>query len=186
MRDALRDSDPLAHVRRAWDATAGSGLDWTQRAMAVDMETYLADDLVAKVDWTSMANGLEVRSPLLDHRLLELAATLPLVPDKGLLKAAAEPWLPPGILDREKQGFAVPIGRWLRDELRTLPEDVLLDPAARRRDLFDETQVRRMIDEHRAGADRSEPLWAMIALELWFLTCVDTPTAQAHELPVLA
>jgi asparagine synthase (glutamine-hydrolysing) len=184
MRERVAGGDPLAHVRRAWDAHPG--LPWRQRAMAVDMDTYLADDLVAKVDWTSMASGLEVRSPLLDHELLQLAATLPLGDDKALLKDAVAPWLPAGVLTREKQGFAVPIGRWLREELRSLPEDVLLDPVARRRDLFDEREVRRMIAEHRGGADRSEALWAMVSLELWFLTCVDTPTAQAHELPVLA
>jgi asparagine synthase (glutamine-hydrolysing) len=184
LREALADGDPLGHVRRAWDAHAG--LPWAQRAMAVDVDTYLADDLVAKVDMTSMAHGLEVRAPLLDHELLELAARLPARPGKGLLKAAVAPWLPAAVLDRPKQGFAVPIARWLREELRDVPEDVLLDPAALDRGLFVEPEVRRLVDEHRAGADRSLALWAMISLELWYRTCVDAPAGRRSARPVAA
>ena len=178
--------DPLAHVAGAWDARAGAGD--VDRLMGVDLDTYLADDLLAKVDVTSMAQSLEVRSPLLDHELMELAAGLP--PElkrrgaegKIALRAAARPWLPDAILDRPKQGFGVPLGRWLRDELRSLPEDVLLDPATTARGLFDPAGMRRMIEEHRAGAPREQRLWALISLELWLRTCVDRVTTHPSQL----
>ena len=95
------------------------------------------------------------------------------------------PWLPDGLLDRPKQGFAVPLERWLREELRDLPEQVLLDPRATERGLFRPGAVRALIEEHRDGTDRSAQLWALINLELWFRTCVDRVTATAAELPAL-
>jgi asparagine synthase (glutamine-hydrolysing) len=138
-----------------------------------------------------MAHSLEVRSPLLDQEVVALAARLPAALKAGrgegklALRAAARPWLPDGILDRPKQGFAVPIGRWLREDLSRLPEDVLLDPRTTERGLFDTAGVQRLIDEHRAGRPREQRLWALISLELWFRTCVDAVVAHPSELPVL-
>ncbi|HSE65840.1 MAG TPA: asparagine synthase C-terminal domain-containing protein, partial [Gemmatimonadales bacterium] len=157
----------------------------------VDLDTYLCDDLLAKVDVTSMANSLEVRSPLLDHRLMELAATMPVrrklrgTEGKVLLRDAVRGWLPDGILDRPKQGFAVPLEGWLRKEMRTLPGEVLLDPAATARGIFRPDAVRDLIGEHHEGLDRSDQLWAMINLELWFRTCVDRVVESPAELPAL-
>jgi asparagine synthase (glutamine-hydrolysing) len=186
---AAAGHDPLAHVAAAWDARAGLGdID---RLMAVDLDTYLADDLLAKVDVTSMAQSIEVRSPLLDHELMELAASLPPslkrrgADAKVALRAAARPWLPDSILDRPKQGFGVPLGRWLRGELRSLPEDVLLDPAAVERGILDPGGVRRLVDEHRQGRPREQQLWALISLELWFRTCVDRAAAHPSQLSSL-
>ncbi|MGE5281284.1 MAG: asparagine synthase (glutamine-hydrolyzing) [Chloroflexota bacterium] len=189
-RAGLAEADPLRHVEAAWDERAG--LAAADRLMAVDLDTYLADDLLAKVDVTSMANSLEVRSPLLDHRLMELAATMPVrrklrgSEGKVLLREAVREWLPDGILDRPKQGFAVPLEDWLRGEMRTLPEDVLLDPVATARGIFRPEAVRDTIGEHREGRDRSDQLWAMVNLELWFRTCVDRVVVTPDELPVLA
>lgn len=189
-RAAVGDADPLAHVVGAWDRRAG--LPAADRLMAVDLDTYLADDLLAKVDVTSMANSLEVRSPLLDHRLMELAATMPTrlklrgTEGKIALREAARDWLPDGILDRPKQGFAVPLENWLRGEMRSLPEELLLDPAATGRGIFRPGAVQAMIAEHRDGLDRADQLWAMINLELWFRTCVDRVAAAPSELPTLA
>lgn len=182
--------DPLAHVCAAWEERAG--LKAVDRLMAVDLVTYLSDDLLAKVDVTTMANSLEVRSPLLDHELMELAATMPTAlklkgtEGKVVLRDAVRDWLPEGILDRPKQGFAVPLEGWLRDELRTLPEDVLLDPVASERGIFAPAEVERLIAEHHAGRDRADQLWAMVNLELWFQTCVDRTIATPAELPALA
>jgi asparagine synthase (glutamine-hydrolysing) len=189
LRATQADSDPLEHMERAW-ATAQWD-DWFDRAMAVDLDTYLPDDLLAKVDLCSMANSLEVRSPLLDHELMEFAATLPRAlkvrggTGKVLLREAVRPWLPEEILDRRKHGFAVPIGDWLRDELRSMPAEVLLDPRSRGRGVFEPAEVRRVIDEHRQGLDRSQQLWAMLNLELWFRTCVDPPRVRPAERPSL-
>lgn len=185
----LGDADPLAHVVAAW--SANEDLDPVDRLMAVDLDTYLADDLMAKVDVTTMANSLELRSPLLDHELLELGAALPTQyklrgrEGKLILREAVRDWLPATILDRPKQGFAVPLADWLRGELRELPGDVLLDPATTARGVFRPAEVERLIDEHHGGADRAEPLWAMINLEFWYRTCVDTSPEAADHLPVL-
>jgi asparagine synthase (glutamine-hydrolysing) len=190
LRDAPERSDPLGHIERAW-AQVPSG-DWIDRTMAVDLDTYLPDDLLVKVDLSSMANSLEVRSPLLDHRLMELAARLPRPlklrgrTGKTLLREAVRPWLPSEIVDRPKHGFAVPIADWLRHELRSLPADILLDPRARDRGVFEPAEVRRVIDEHQQGLDRSAQLWAMLNLELWFRTCVDPPHTLPAARPVFA
>jgi asparagine synthase (glutamine-hydrolysing) len=186
----IEDRDPLAHVDEAWERR--EGLPAVDRLMAVDLDTYLPDDLLAKVDVTSMANSLEVRSPLLDHRLIEFAATLPVglklrgTEGKVGLREAVRGWLPDDILDRPKQGFAVPLDAWLRGEMRSLPEEVLLDPASTDRGVFRREGVSRLIAEHREGRDRSAQLWAMINLELWFRTCVDRTIATPAELPSLA
>jgi asparagine synthase (glutamine-hydrolysing) len=188
-RSELAGAEPLAHVVAAWESRAG--LAAADRLMAVDLETYLPDDLLAKVDVASMASSLEVRSPLLDHELMELAATMPVrrklrgTEGKILLRDAAREWLPDEILDRPKQGFAVPLDVWLRGEMRALPEEVLLDPAASRRGIFDPRAVQRMIEEHREGRERADQLWAMINLELWFRTCVDRVVEAPAQLPAL-
>ncbi len=183
-------SDPLAHVADAWERRSGLGA--VDRLMAVDLDTYLPDDLLAKVDVTSMANSLEVRSPLLDHGLIEFAASLPArlklrgTEGKVVLRDAVRGWLPDEILDRPKQGFAVPLSNWLREGMRDVPEEVLLDPVATARGIFREEGVSRLIAEHREGRDRADQLWAMINLELWFRTCVDRTVATPAELPTLA
>jgi asparagine synthase (glutamine-hydrolysing) len=185
LRGVRAESDPLAHIDRAWEGAPGSG--WIDRTMAVDVETYLPDDLLVKVDLSSMANSLEVRSPLLDHELMEFAAALPRDlklrgrTGKALLREAVRPWLPAEILNRPKHGFIAPIADWLRRELRSLPEEVLLDPVGRDRGTFEPAEVRRLIDEHRGGLDRSSQLWAMVNLELWFRTCVDALDASPPE-----
>lgn len=189
LRPLLAGGDPLGAIDRAWgDGAELSGID---RAIATDVETYLPDDLLAKLDITTMAHSLEVRSPLLDHHLVEFGATLPEREKvrgrrgKRLLRDAVEPWLPKEILARPKHGFAVPIGAWMRRELRGLPEQVLLDPATRARGMFAAREVERVIAEHRAGADRSYQLWAMVNLELWFRTCVDPAPSIATQAPAL-
>ena len=190
LRDTLTHADPLEHMERAWDERPG--LDPIDRLMAVDLDAYLPDDLLAKVDVMTMACSLELRSPLLDHELMEFAARLPASyklrgkEPKWLLREAVRDWLPPGHLERPKQGFAVPIGEWLRTDLADLPEQVLLDPVAVGRGVFDPAAVRRTIDEHRGGADRTDQLWAMLNLEMWFLTCVDSAPASPAAVPALS
>jgi asparagine synthase (glutamine-hydrolysing) len=186
LREALVAGEPRRHLTAAWhDHRAASG--WRERAMAIDVETYLPDDLLVKSDITSMAHGLEVRSPLLDHILVEHCAQLPMRlkargrHDKVLLRDIARGWLPDEIVERPKHGFAVPVDAWLRGPLRELPE-LLLEPRALDRGLFVASQVRAVIDEHRAGHDRSLLLWALLALELWHRTCVDVAPAVRPEL----
>jgi len=164
-------------------AFAASDADTFVEASAhADVQTYLPDDLLVKMDIASMAHSLEVRSPLLDHHVVEFAASLPVglklrgLTQKYLLKAVARPWLPPGILDRRKMGFGVPLHRWFREDLREMAYDVLLDRRARERGYFEPRAVRRLLDEHVAGsAHHHHRLWNLLMLEWWHRTWIDQP-----------
>src|SRR5271168_2961033 len=125
-----------------------AGANWA------DLHTYLPDDLMVKVDVASMAHGLETRSPLLDHVLLEWAAGIPADTrmaggrTKALFKRAMEPYLPREVIYRKKMGFGCPIDEWLRAELKPLAYDTLLAPAARDRGLMRTDYVERLLAEH--------------------------------------
>ena len=169
-------------------------VDAVQRA---DTLLYLPEDLLAKVDIASMANSLEARSPLLDHRLVEFCAALPSSfklrgrTSKWLLRQLMQDRLPPAILTRPKMGFGVPVGEWLRTELRPLLEDTVLSSRASNRGYFNPAAVRAITDDHLTHrADRTPHLWALLMLELWFREFVDAPlsshassSAQAQRLP---
>lgn len=135
---------------------------------------YLTADVLVKVDRASMAASLEVRAPLLDTKIVELAAAIPGtlrlkgLTTKYLLKKAVAPWLPREIIERPKKGFGVPIGEWLRGPLRSMAGD-LLSPARVKRDgYFDPQEVTRLLEEHdRGAADHRKPLWTLLAFQLW-------------------
>ena len=180
LRAALGDRRTAPSVIRGpW--LASDARDEVNRLLDVDVETYLPGDLLVKMDIASMAHSLEVRSPLLDHVFMERMAGLPGAwklqgrTTKKLLKDAVRPWIPSHILDRPKWGFGVPIADWFRGELRDLPRDVLLDETAVRRGFFRRERVSALIDEHVSGSrDHAYKLWALIQLELWLRTFVDT------------
>jgi asparagine synthase (glutamine-hydrolysing) len=143
-------------------------------AMAIDVASYLPYDLLAKVDITSMANGLEARSPFLDHEVMEFAARLPVEIKfrggrlKSLLKRAFADMLPPENVNRRKMGFGVPVGQWFRGPLSDLLRDALLSRRSLDRGYFRESEVRRLVDEHLGRrADHSFHLWNLLMLELW-------------------
>jgi asparagine synthase (glutamine-hydrolysing) len=149
-------------------------------AMKVDVESYLPYDLLVKVDITSMANSLEARSPFLDHRVMEFAAGLPPALKvrgprlKHLLKQAFADLLPRATTERRKMGFGVPIGAWFRGELKGFLAETLLSTRARQRGYFQETAVRRLVEQHGKGeADHTFPLWTLLMLELWHRELVD-------------
>ena len=98
---------------------------------------------------------------------------------KKIFKDALRPWLPDHILDRPKQGFAIPIGTWFRNELRQLPREILLDPHTLRRGWFREHTLDQIITDHETGTtDNTNKIWSLIQLELWLRTFIDTkPTA---------
>jgi asparagine synthase (glutamine-hydrolysing) len=145
----------------------------------LDVETYLADDLLVKADLASMAHSLELRSPLLDRKVLELGLALPdHLKQQGrtgkvALRRAFAAELPPEVASRGKTGFGVPIGRWLREDLAELVRDVLLDTTARDRGLVRPAAVERLLDEHARGVDHAHRLWCLLALELWLRSHVD-------------
>ena len=187
----VNGSDPAAGVRRAWAASqAGDLLDVMLDA---DVQSYLPDDLLVKMDIATMAYSVEARSPLLDHHVMELAASLP--PDhklgggitKRVLKEAFRSDLPDDVLDRPKKGFGVPLRSWFRDELRDMPREMLLDPGARTAQWLRREEVERLIDEHRGErADHSLRLWTLLQLETWHREVVDAPVGEAAKAPAAA
>jgi asparagine synthase (glutamine-hydrolysing) len=142
--------------------------------IAADTALVLPDDFLVKVDRASMANGLEVRPPLLDHELLELAARVPSqwkVRDgetKWIFKRAMADRIPVEILHRPKQGFEIPIDAWLRGPLRDMFESAVLSPGARVADLIDRPTARNLYRAHRAGTGRhGAVLWSLLVLARW-------------------
>ncbi|MBY0279291.1 asparagine synthase (glutamine-hydrolyzing) [Candidatus Binatia bacterium] len=165
----------LADLYRRSDAE-----DFVEATLDADLQMYLPDDLLVKMDIASMACSLEVRSPLLDHHLVEFAARLPRrmklrgLVQKHLLKRVMHDVLPEPILARRKMGFGVPIDNWLRGELRETAYDVLLDRRAIARGYFRADALRRLLDEHASGAAfHHHRLWALLMLELWHRTFID-------------
>lgn len=144
------------------------------RVVAGDLVTYLADDILVKVDRMTMANSIEARAPLLDHQLLEFAARLPLEMKlrgsrgKYLLKQAARTLLPAECLNKRKQGFAIPLAEWFRGDLRSTLLDTMSDRRFRERGIFDRQGVDRNVREHLDGTrDHGEMLWLLMTYEMW-------------------
>jgi len=157
-----------------------AGANWA------DLHTYLPDDLMVKVDVASMAHGLETRSPLLDHVLMEWAAGIPEQVrmargvSKALFKSAMKPYLPAELLYRPKMGFSLPVDHWFRNELKEYAYDVLLSQRTTERGLFRPDYVKVLLDEHCSLARDHHPrLWALLMLELWFRMWIDAPAEVA-------
>jgi asparagine synthase (glutamine-hydrolysing) len=154
--------------------------DFLDSTLHVDVLTYLPNDLLVKVDIASMANSLEVRSPFLDHKLMEFAASIPSnlklkgMTCKYILKEALAKVIPPKILQRQKCGFGVPIGSWLRGELKDYACEILLSNTCLRRGYFRDTALKGMLDEHISGRiDHGHRLFSLINLELWHRIFID-------------
>jgi asparagine synthase (glutamine-hydrolysing) len=146
----------------------------------LDSKTYLPGDILTKVDRMSMAHSIEARVPLLDHKLIEFVQAIPArlklreKTTKHILKRAVRNLIPPEIIDRPKQGFDVPIKKWLNDELRDLLNDTLTDSRTRQRGYFNQCAVEAILDEHRRGRrDNSRHLWGLLTLELWHRAFID-------------
>jgi asparagine synthase (glutamine-hydrolysing) len=183
MRDQLgRSALDLLEPYFAEADSLVAGANWA------DIHTYLPDDLMIKVDVASMAHGLEARSPLLDHVLMEWAVGLPEEVKlargvtKALFKSAMEPYLPAELLYRPKMGFSCPVDHWFRNEIKELAYDTLLSQSARQRGIFRPDYVQRLLDEHCGFTrDHHTRLWALLMLELWFRMWIDAP-AEAEIL----
>jgi asparagine synthase (glutamine-hydrolysing) len=183
LRQALDGRDALTELLDCFERPGL--LAEVDRKMFTDVMTYLPGDLLVKMDRMCMAHGLEARSPLLDHKLMEAAARLPAElkfkgrEQKYLLKKALEPILPREIMYRPKQGFAAPIGRWFRGELSAPLREVLLSDRARGRGFFNAGEVGRLVSEHLSGrVDHHHRLWALLCFEVWCRTFLDrSPTA---------
>lgn len=139
-----------------------------------DFGMYLPDDILTKVDRMSMAHGLEARVPILDHRLVEFAATVPFELKfngrvaKRLVKRGIANMTPPELLRQRKQGFAIPIQRWFRDELRNHFEDIALGDSARNSEFLNPHAVKRLFAIHTNGKENyGHHLWAILMFEHW-------------------
>jgi len=148
--------------------------DAVQRAEYADLTVYMPNDPLVKVDRMSMAHGLEVRCPLLDRRVVELAFRIPRPrkqagrQGKVLLRQLARTRLPAGLWSLPKRGFTVPIGAWIAGPHADMFQDEVLSPGARVSTQLDQADVRRRFTSHRAGeADQSYALWAVWVLERW-------------------
>ncbi len=170
--------------RVAWDEVlALPDLEGVDTYAALDVATYLPGALLVKVDRMSMAHALEVRSPLLDHRVHEFAARLParLKLRRGMLKwplkqLAKRRGMTDELINRPKMGFGIPVGEWFRGPLRPWVTDVLLDPRTTERGLLRPEEVKRLLDEHVGSrADHTPQIWNLVMLELWHRSWVDQP-----------
>jgi asparagine synthase (glutamine-hydrolysing) len=175
---AVLGSDPEARFAEAFDQTDAE--DWTDAALDVDVNLYLADDLLVKMDRATMAHSLEARSPFLDHELMEFVASLPPAMKlagtqrKRVLKASLRGLVPYAVLERPKMGFSAPISNWFREDLREMAHDILLSPRALQRGYFLPKVLATLLDEHCMGReDHAEDLWALLVLELWHRTFID-------------
>ncbi len=177
----IQDSFQL--LKAAYDSA--DAVDFVDRTLQVDALTYLPDTLLVKVDVASMANSLEARSPLLDHVVMELAASLPVGlklrgrQKKYILKRAMRRLIPEEILNRSKMGFGVPLADWFRGELKDFARDILLSERFRGRHLFQEDFVRKMLEEHAANRwNWQYQIWSLLMLELWFQMFIDRPPSS--------
>jgi asparagine synthase (glutamine-hydrolysing) len=168
----LRGYDSSDVLRHYYDHADSD--DHLSRIQYVDMKTYLSDDILTKVDRASMAVSLEVRAPLLDHKLMETVAAIPsslkVANGKGkyIFKKAVAPILSPEILNRRKQGFSAPLDRWFRDDLRELAYDALF---TMNDGILNPSFLSKIWQQHQKGqCDRSAHLWTMLMFRKWRAT----------------
>jgi asparagine synthase (glutamine-hydrolysing) len=187
LRCTLNGYDAYPTFRSHFDRVRD--LDHLSRILYVDLKTWLPNDILVKLDRMAMANSLEVRSPLLDHKVIEFAARLPADlkyhgrTSKYLLKRYAERKAPASAIRRPKMGFSVPLATWLRGELRATAADLLLSERALQRGYFRPAEIKAMWSRHQEGSrDHAHHLWALMVLELWHRLFVDqAPTLTAPE-----
>src|SRR6266850_1393963 len=172
----IRKHDPraasLAHLQK------GNG-HWLSALQYSDIKSYLPNDILTKVDRMSMAHSIEARVPLLDHKFVEFAATIP--PElklkgkttKYIFKKAMEGILPNDILDRPKRGFAIPLGRWFRGQLGSFMRDLLLSRRSIERGIFKKTYLEQLIEMNDRGRALDLQLWTLITFELWCRRFID-------------
>jgi asparagine synthase (glutamine-hydrolysing) len=172
-------------------------LHWLSAIQYLDIKNYLPLDIMTKVDRMSMAHSIEAREPLLDHKLVEFSATIP--PElklrngrtKDIFKRSLQGILPDEVINRRKQGFAVPLGRWFRGQLTEFVHDLLLSETSRTRGIFNLNYIERILAVHKGGRDLDLHIWTLISFELWCRMFLDstrhrTIDSVAKRAPVLA
>ncbi|HXC67688.1 MAG TPA: asparagine synthase (glutamine-hydrolyzing) [Nitrospiraceae bacterium] len=172
LRSAMVDSSALQNIRNLFNRWPSR--EPADRAMGVDLQTYLPDDLLRIGDRMSMVHSLELRVPFCDHHLLAFACSLPAATRlqdwklKGFMRSALQNILPERIISSPKRGFMLPLARWLREDLREMSRDVLSDEAIRHRGYVNPAYVQWLLDEHQSGRRNfTDQLYALMVLELW-------------------
>jgi asparagine synthase (glutamine-hydrolysing) len=168
-QSCLADYDSIEVFRKYYDEADTS--DPLSRIQYVDIKTYLPDDILTKVDRASMAVSLELRAPILDHKFMELVAAIPSGlklrgnTGKYIFKKAMEPMLSPDILYRRKQGFAIPLNRWFRRELKEMAYDAITNSQD---GILQPAYLMKMWKQHQSGTfDRSAYLWSVLMFRRW-------------------
>ncbi|MGH9946083.1 MAG: asparagine synthase (glutamine-hydrolyzing) [Pyrinomonadaceae bacterium] len=176
--ETVASQNAATFMDRWFEKSNGSGT--LDAALFNDLMTYLPNDLLVKVDIASMANSLEARSPFLDHKLIEFAASLPEnlkmrgFQTKSLLKKIAARLVPSEVIYRRKMGFGVPMGKWFRGEMKEFVSEVLLSESSLSRNIVKPEMIRKYVSEHtNAERDHSFQLWTLLMLELWFQRFID-------------
>ena len=177
---ALPEHSAVGAIRQA----DGSLLSRLQRW---DQRHYLPDDILVKVDRATMAHSLEGRCPILDHRVIELAAQAPsswhgdAQTTKRLFRKVISAWVPDEVLNRPKRGFGVPLRRWLHEGLTEWARDILLDPRSRQRGWTQSREVVTLLDQHQQGTrDHAKRIWALVTLELWARHHLDRAVTESR------
>jgi len=170
---ALPEQQAVDQVRHSHGTLLSRLQQWDQRH-------YLPDDILVKVDRATMAHSLEARCPLLDHRVIELAATQSSARHgdaqmtKRLFRDVIRPWVPEAVLQRPKRGFGVPLRRWFHEQMIGWARDILLDPHTAQRGWTNTKEVRALLQQHEDGSrDHAKRIWALVCLELWARRHVD-------------
>jgi asparagine synthase (glutamine-hydrolysing) len=189
--NALGTTDRVARSFREYASHVKTNEPLDQ-LLYIDGHTYLPGDILTKVDRMSMATSLEVRVPLLDHKLIDFVTKVPAslklagTETKQLLKRVARELIPAEILDRPKQGFGIPLEQWINQQLRDQIRETLREPRTRQRGYVNSDYVDLLLDEHQKGRrDHSFPLWSLLILELWHRQYVDGGPRHAESSEVL-
>jgi asparagine synthase (glutamine-hydrolyzing) len=176
--EKVSGKDASAFLGRWFAGANGSGI--LDAVLLTDQMTYLPNDLLVKVDIASMANSLEARSPFLDHKVMEFAASLPEnlkmrgIETKSLLKKVAARLVPREVVYRRKMGFGVPVGKWFRGEMKDFVRDSLLSEKSLNRGIIKKESLKKYVSEHtNAERDHTFQIWTLLMLELWFQKFID-------------
>ena len=171
LADYAGDGDPMFLTEAIWDAS--EGLDPVTRMQQVDLNLWLAGDILLKADKMSMAHSLEVRVPFLDKEVFEVARHIPTkykVNNKNTkfaMRQAAHRYLPDMVAEKKKLGFPVPIRIWLRDDkYYNIVREAFTSDAAQ--EYFNVDEIVSFLDEHKAGADRSRKIWIVYMFLMWY------------------
>ena len=177
-RKQVEENDPFDFLLSKFQESGTE--DLLEQLLYVDINSYLPEDLLVKMDIATMANSLEARVPFLDHKFMELVGEIPFhlklrgTESKFILKQAFKDFLPAAILKRKKMGFGVPLSKWFRNELKEYIYEVLLDHKTLNRGYFKREGIERLLNDHIGlRYDHSARIWALLFLEIWFRVFID-------------